>query len=168
VTYRIWNGPSPTAAGQVSVAVANGVKTMVQLSTPSDMQIRIVGWGYSLDVAPAGIGEVELLETDVAATVTAHVAAGIVKLDPNARDSRLTLGTGATGYTASVEGAITASRVFGARKVPIAAGSTDLSYDWIWPYNTGPVVAHSKFLRVRTTFTATTPTMLCYVDFDQL
>lgn len=168
MSYTVWNGPAPTTAGQVSVAVANGVKTMLQLSTPADMQIRLDGWGYSLDVAPAGIGEVELLGADVAATVTAHVAAGIINDDPNGPSSRLTLGASNTGYTATAEGTIVVSRVFGARKVPIAAGSTDLSYDWIWPYGSGPIIAVSKFVRIRTTFTATTPTMLCYIRFTQL
>lgn len=168
MSYTVWNGPAPTTAGQVSVAVANGVKTMLQLSTPADMQIRLDGWGYSLDVAPAGIGEVELLGADVAATVTAHVSAGIINDDPNGAATRLTLGVSNTGYTASAEGTIVVSRVFGARKIPIAAGSTDLSYDWIWPYNTGPAIAVSKFVRIRTTFTATTPTMLCYIRYTQL
>jgi hypothetical protein len=169
MSYTVWNGAAPTTAGQVSVAVANGVKSMLQLATPSDMQIRLVGWGYSIDIAPAaGIGEVELLQTDVAATVTAHISSGIINGDPNGAATRLTLGVSATGYTASAEGSITATRVFQARKVPVAAGSTDLSYDWIWPYGTGPIVPVSKFLRIRTTFAATTPTMLCYVVFDQL
>lgn len=168
MSYTVWNGPMPTTAGQVSVPVANGVKTMLQLSTPADMQIRLVGWGYSLDVTPAGIGEVELLGADVAATVTAHVASGIICSDPNGPASRLTLGTANTGYTASAEGTIAAARVFDAQKIPIAAGNTDLNYDWLWPYGTGPVIAVSKFVRVRTTFTATTPTMLTYITFDQL
>src|SRR6185369_1394775 len=168
MSYTVWNGPAPTTAAQASVAVANGVKTMLQLSTPADMQIRLVGWGYSLDVAPAGIGEVELLGADVAATVTAHVSGGIINDDPNGAATRLTLGTSATGYTATVEGTIGTSRVFDAQQVPVAAGSTDLNYDWLWPYQSGPIIAVSKFLRVRTTFTATTPTMLCYVRFDQL
>ena len=168
MSYIVWNGPAPTTAAQASVAVANGVKTMLQLSTASDMQIRIAGWGYSIDVAPAGIGTVELLQTDVAATVTAHVSSGVINLDPNGPATRLTLGVSNTGYIASVEGTTTASRVFDAKKVPVAAGSTDLTYDRVWPYGSGPLVAVSKFLRVRTTFTATTPTMLCYVIFDQV
>lgn len=168
MSFTVWNGPAPTTAGQLSVAVANGVKTMLQLATPADMQIRLVGWGYSLDVAPAGIGEVELLGADVAATVTAHVSSGIINSDPNGPATRLTLGASATGYTATVEGTIAAARVFDAQKIPVAAGSTDLTYDWLWPYGTGPIIAVSKFVRVRTTFTATTPTMLTYITFDQL
>lgn len=169
MSYIVWNGPAPTTAAQVSVAVANGVKTMLQLATPSDMQIRLVGWGYSIDIAPAaGIGTVELLQTDVAATVTAHLSSGVINYDPNGPATRLTLGTSATGYTATAEGTTTASRMFDAQKVPVAAGSTDLTYDWVWPYGTGPIIPVSKFLRVRTTFAATTPTMLCYVVFDQI
>lgn len=168
MSYTVWNGPMPTTAAQVSVAVANGVKSMMQLATPSDMPIRLVGWGYSLDVAPAGIGEVELLQTDVAATVTAYLATAFVNTDPNGPATRLTLGASASGYTASAEGSVTATRVFDAQKIPIAAGSTDLNYDWLWPYGSGPIIPVSKFLRVRTTFTATTPTMLSYITYDQL
>ena len=168
MAYISWNGPAPTTAAQVSVAVANGVKTMGQWSTPATRQMRLIGWGYSIDVAPAAAGTVELLQTDVAATVTAHAASGLINLDPNGTASLLTLGVSNTGYTASAEGTTTASRVFAARKIPIAAGSTDLTYDYEWMPDARPLVAVSKFLRVRTTFTATTPTMLCYVVWDEV
>jgi len=168
VSFIVWNGPAPTTAAQASVALANGVKTLLQLATPADMQIRLVGWGYSIDSTPPGIVEMELIGADVAATVTAHVSGGVVNLDPNGAATRLTLGTSATGFTATVEGTIGTSRVFGARKVGLAAGNTDLNYDWLWPYQTGPVIAVSKFVRVRSTATSTTPTALTYIIFDQL
>src|SRR5512139_3168934 len=164
--YKTWNGPMPTTAGQVSVAVANGVKTMLQLATPSTRQIQILSWGYSIDVAAAGIGLVELIQTDVAATVTAHIASGVQSLEPNQPASLLTLGTSATGYTATAEGTTTASRVFGARKIPVSPDNT-LSYEYQFMPDERPVVAVSKFLRVRTTFTSTTPTMLCWVTWDE-
>lgn len=166
--YIAWNGPAPTTAAQASVAVANGVKTMLQLATPATRMLQIISWGYSLDVAPAGIGTVELLQTDVAATVTAHVASGVVNLDPNGTPSLLTLGASATGYTATIEGTTVVARVFDAQKIPIAAGSTDLTYDYEFMPDARPIVAVSRFLRVRTTFTTTTPTMLCYVVFNEL
>ena len=168
MSFIVWNGPAPTTAAQASVALANGVKTLLQLATPADMQIRLVGWGYSIDSTPPGIVEMELIGADVAATVTAHVSGGVVNLDPNGAATRLTLGTSATGFTATVEGTIGTSRVFGARKVGLAAGNTDLNYDWLWPYQTGPVIAVSKFVRVRSTATSTTPTALTYIIFDQL
>ena len=168
MSFIVWNGPAPTTAAQASVALASGVKTLLQLATPADMQIRLVGWGYSIDSTPPGIVEMELIGADVAATVTAHVSGGVVNLDPNGAATRLTLGTSATGFTATVEGTIGTSRVFGARKVGLAAGNTDLNYDWLWPYQTGPVIAVSKFVRVRSTATSTTPTALTYIIFDQL
>ena len=78
----------------------------------------------------------------------------------------LTLGTAATGYTASAEGSTTASRVFDAKEIPVAAGLTDLTYVYQFMPDERPVVAVSKFLRVRATFTSAT-NMLCYVVFEE-
>lgn len=166
--FKTWNGPMPTTAAQASVATANGVKTMLQVATPATRYITLIAWGYSFDVASAGIMTVELLQTDVAATVTAHVAAGVQPLDPGAPASLMTLGTSATGYTASAEGSITATRVFDAQKHSIAAGGhADLSYSYQFMPDERPIVPISKFLRVRTTATTTTPTMLCWVVWDE-
>jgi hypothetical protein len=171
MSYIVWNGAAPTTAAMVSTALANGIKTHLQLATPSDMPIQLVQWGYTMDIAPAaGIVSVELLQTDVAATMTsAHISSGIINYDPNGPSSRLTLGASATGYNGNgTEGSITATRVFDAQKIPVAAGSTDLNYDWLWPYRAGPIIPVSKFLRVRTTALATTPTIFTYIVFDQL
>lgn len=162
--YKAWNGPMPTTAAQAKVAVANGVKTMLQLATPATRQIQLLAWGYSIDAALAGV--VELLQTDVAATVTAHVAAGVQPLDPNAPASLLTLGTSATGYTASAEGTTTASRVFDVQEVA-SSSPANLSYSYQWTPAERPIVAVSKFLRVRTTFGATTSSIVTWVCWDE-
>lgn len=154
----------PTTAAQVKVAVANGVKTMLQLSTPATRQIQLISWGYSIDAALAGV--VELIQTDVAATVTAHVAAGVQPLDPNAPASLLTLGTSATGYTATVEGSTTATRVFDVQEVA-ASSPPNLSYSYQWIPAERPIIPISKFLRVRTTFGATSSSMVCWVCWDE-
>jgi len=154
----------PTTAAQVKVAVANGVKTMLQLSTPATRQIQLISWGYSIDAALAGV--VELMQTDVAATVTAHVAAGVQPLDPNAPASLLTLGTANTGYTASAEGSTTASRVFDVQEVA-SSSPPNLSYSYQWTPAERPIVAISKFVRVRTTFGATTSSMVCWIVWDE-
>src|SRR5512144_1340748 len=92
--YKTWNGPMPTTAAQVKVTTGTAIKTMLQIATPATRQFQIISWGYSLDAAPAttGTGVVELLQTDVAATVTAHVASGVQPLDPNAPASLAALG----------------------------------------------------------------------------
>lgn len=162
--YKAWNGPMPTTAAQAKVAVANGVKTLLQLATPSTRQIQLIAWGFSMDAPLAGV--IELLQTDVAATVTAHVAAGVQPLDPNAPASLLTLGTSATGYTATAEGTTTASRVFDVQET--AASSTpNLSYSYQWTPAERPTIAVSKFVRVRTTFAATTSSVVTWICWDE-
>lgn len=155
--YKTWNGPMPTTAAQAAVTTGTAIKTMLQLSTPSTRQIQVIAWGFTLDAAPAttGVGVTELLQTDVAATVTAHVAAGVQPLDPNAPASLLTLGTANTGYTGSAEGTTTAARVFDAVNVAgVSNGGTPTSYAYQFMPDERPIVAVSKFLRVRATFSA--------------
>jgi hypothetical protein len=156
----------PTTAAQPKVTTGTAIKTMLQLATPSTRQLQIISWGYSLDAVPGGIGQVELIQTDVAATVTAHVAAGVQPLDPNAPASLLTLGTAATGYTASAEGSTTATRTFDGRNIPATAGGEDLSYAYQFVYDERPIVAVSKFVRVRVTF-ASAVSMTCWIVWDE-
>lgn len=162
--YKTWNGAMPTTAAQVKVAVANGVKTLLQLSTPSTRQIQLLSWGFSIDTATAGV--IELMQTDVAATVTAHVAAGVQPLDPNAPASLLTLGTANTGYTASAEGTTTASRVFDVQEIA-ASSPPNLSYSYQFLPGERPIIAVSKFVRVRTTFAATTSSVVTWICWDE-
>lgn len=164
--YTCWNGPMPTTAAQAKVTTGTAIKTMLQISTPSNRQLQILSWGFTLDAAPGTLGVVELLQTDVAATVTAHVAAGVQPLDPNGPASLMSLGVGNTGYTATAEGTTTASRVFDVKEIPVAAGSTDLNQEKIWMPDARPILAVSKFLRVRVTFGAAV-NMVCWVTWDE-
>ena len=154
----------PTTTAQAKVTTGTVVKTMLQLSTPSTRQIQLISWGYSIDAPPATNGVVELLQTDVAATVTAHVASGVQPLDPNAPASLLTLGTAATGYTASAEGSITGTRVFDVRQLPTTTDLLDFRYQWM--PDERPIIAVSKFLRVRVTTGAAT-NMTCWLTWDE-
>lgn len=164
--YQCWNGPMPTTAVQASVTTGTAITTQLQIATPSTRQALLLEWGYSLSAAPAGLGRVELLQTDVAATVTAHVASGVQPLDPNAPPSLMTLGVAATGYTASAEGAITATRLFDHRQIPITAGSSDLSYVRQWVGVTRPIIGVSKFIRIRTNFAAAV-NIVCWATWDE-
>lgn len=158
----------PTTAALASVTTGTSIKTMLQLSTPSTRQIQLISWGFSLESGPTtGPDTVELLQTDVAATVTAHVAAGVQSLDPNAPPSLLTLGTANTGYTSSGEGTTTASRVFDVVRVTINSSSAPgVLYSYQWMPDERPIVAVSKFLRVRATFATAAP-MTCWLCWDE-
>lgn len=159
----------PTTAAQASVTTGTAIKTMLQLSTPSTRQIQLVSWSFTVDAAPAttGVGVVELIQTDVAATVTAHVAAGVQPLDPNAPASLLTLGTSNTGYTGTAEGSTTASRVFDVVNVAgVSNGASPTTYTYQFMPDERPIIAVSKFLRIRVTFSAAV-NMRCGIVWDE-
>jgi hypothetical protein len=168
--YRIWNYPMPTTAAPSAVTTGTAIKTMLQLAIPSTRQITIVGWGYQVDDPPGADSVFELIETDVAATVTAHVASGLVKLLPGIPASLLTLGVSATGYTATVEGAITTTREFdsvtmssvSAEAAPLLTYNKRFELDGI-----PPVADVSKFVRIRATTPTTAVDMRCYIDIEE-
>lgn len=165
--YKAWNGPMPTTAAQVSVTTGTAIKTMLQLATPSTRKIRIIAWGYSLDDPPGADAVIELLQTDVAATVTAHVAAGVQPFDAGTPASLLTLGTSATGYTGTAEGSITATRVFDVQSLSSTSQESQLSYSYQflpWEQSTVDV---SKFLRVRATTPTTAVDMRCWISWEE-
>ena len=169
MSYKTWNSAMPTTVPMAGVATASGTKTMLQIAAPSTRDLEIVSWGYTVSVTPPGISTVELLQTDVAATVTAHTSTGIISRDPNAAASLVTLGTSATGFTATVEGTTTATRVFDTQLLGIAAGNTDLvTVQQFMPDEERWIVGRSKFLRIRTIFTSTTPLFLCWVTWREI
>lgn len=166
-TYRTYNGVSPTTAQLAPVTTGTAIKTMLQLSPPATGQIAVVAWGINFDGTPTGQTsnvpiKCELIETDVAATVTAHVAAGLIKMsDANGLGSQLTLGTANTGYTATVEGSTTVSRMFDYQQIPPTA-----PYIFQWPLGNYPMVAASKFLRVRVV-AAVAVNAICWVEWAE-
>lgn len=167
--YKSFNSAMATTAAQAAVTTGTAIKTMLQLSTPSTRQLQVVSWGFTVDAAPAttGVGVVELIQTDVAATVTAHVAAGVQPLDPNAPASLLTLGTANTGFTGSAEGSTTATRCFDLVNVAgVSNGASPTMYSYQFMPDERPIVAISKFLRVRVTFSAAV-NMRCWICWDE-
>lgn len=166
--YIVWNGPAPTTAAQQSVTTGTAIKTMLQLSTPSTRQIQLLEWGWSSDDPPGADGVIELLQTDVAATVTAHVNAGVQNLDPNGANTLLTLGTANTGYTSSAEGTTTASRVFDVVSLSSVSGESGLQYVRQWMPDARPIIPVSKFLRVRATTPTTAIDLRCWIVFQEV
>lgn len=141
---------------------------MLQLATPSTRMIQLLEWGWSSDDPPGADGVIELLQTDVAATVTAHVASGVANLDPNGTASLLTLGASATGYSASAEGTITATRMFDGISLSSVSGESALSYVRQWMPDARPIIPVSKFLRVRATTPTTGIDLRCYIVFNEV
>lgn len=149
--FTIWNGPAPTTAKQAAVTTGTAIKTMLQVLASATKPFKIIEWGISFDGSAAATPiSCELLETDVAATVTAHVAAGIVKTDGEAlacgdpTTNLFPVGTAHTGYTGSAEGSITATRQFDAQLV-----APTNQYVKQFPLGREPVVQAGKWARIR-------------------
>lgn len=159
----------PTSAAQQQVTTGTVIKTMLQIATPSTRQVQLLSWGFSVDDPPGADAVFELLETDVAATVTAHAAAGVQPVWSGLPASLMTLGVSATGYTASAEGSIAATRVFDAVSMSStsAEAAAVMMYEYQWMPDERPIVGASKFLRVRATTPTTAVDMRCWVCWDE-
>jgi hypothetical protein len=165
--YLIPNYAMPTTAQPAPVTTGTAIKSLLQVKASATVGFRVVEWGISFDLSAAATpGTVELIETDVAATVTAAVANDIVKFDDAAlmggdpTTNLLPVGTTSTGYTATAEGTITATRTLDTQLV---AGTNQ--YVKQFPLGERPFVQISKFLRVRVKFAAAA-NALCYVVIE--
>lgn len=166
--YKIYNFAMPTTAAPSPVGTTTAIKTMLQVKPSATIAARVVEWGYWLDSSAAATSaKIELIEVDVAATVTAHVASGIVKYDAAAliggdpTTNLIQVGIAATGYTATAEGTITDSRL-----LDIALATTGTNFivgQWVQlPLGREAVLQKDKFARIRVTF-GTAVNMACYM-----
>jgi len=163
--YLIANGPMPTTAAQAVVTTGVAIKTLLQVKPATGVQLKIVEWGISFDgAAVAAPIKCELLETNVAATVTAAVAADLTKFDdpnaPAADVAAVALGTTSTGYTATSEGSITSVRMFDVQLV-----SPMGSYVKQFPLGREPRLNISLFGRIRVTAAAAV-NAYCYMVIE--
>ncbi len=169
--YFIANGPMPTTAAQAVVTTGTAIKTLLQakLGGSTNMTGRVVEWGISFDGSTAATPiKCELLTTgSVAATVTEFVAADIINLtDPNAGavtddfPLAFTAAGDESGYTATAEGTITATRMF---DVQLVAPTNQ----YVKQFTLGrePTFKASEFLRIRVTAGAAV-NAYCYIIFE--
>jgi hypothetical protein len=162
--YLLQNGAAGTTAAPVAVTTGNTIKTMLQFKPSATLIAKIVEWGISFDGTTAATpGKIELMESDVAATVTAHAAADITKYDSDAlmggdpTTNLIQVGTTSTGYTSSGEGTTTVARMFDLQYVAPTA-----QYVKQFPLGREPILQVSKFARIRVTF-GTAVNAYCYM-----
>jgi hypothetical protein len=161
--YLIFNGPMQTTAAPASVTTSTSIKTLLQFKPL--VPCKLIEWGISFDGSAAATpGKVELIDTGtVAATVTASVNADITKFNGDAAQfgdptsTIISVGTTATGYTASAEGSTTAVRTF---DLQLMAPTTE--YVKQWPLGREPFLIASNLMRIRVTFAAAI-NAYCYI-----
>jgi hypothetical protein len=157
--YLVPNHVKNTTAAPTPVTTGTALKTMLQLKP--FVPLYIIEWGYFFDGSPSDI-KVELVEVDVAATVTASADDGITQLDAvgdgvAASVGGLTLGTTSTGFTSSGEGSVTVVRNLDAPQV------SSLKV-FVKPFvgKDRPLIQVAKFARIRV-HAAVAVNMLCYI-----
>jgi hypothetical protein len=151
--YLAYNGAMQTTAAPASITTSAAIKTLMQVKPL--VACKIVEWGISFDGSSAATpGKVELIETDVAATVTAYVANDLTKMDAEAlqfgdpTSQLISVGTAASGFTASAEGTTTASRNLAGPQL-IAPTNQFIQQ---FPLGAQPTIQANKFGRIRVTF----------------
>lgn len=157
-TGIIFNGPQPTTAAQAKAALGTSIKTQLQVK-PTGGVLYVAEWGIQIDAVVA-FGTVELVQTDVAATVTGQAPYAYGN-DP---DGLIALqapsGASASGYAASAEGTVTATRV-----LDIAIMGPVTQYAKQFPLGKRPAILINKFGRIRTTMSAAV-NGICWMVLD--
>lgn len=156
----------PTTASFVPIATGNTILTLLQFKPSATLNMKIIEWGISFDGSAANTPiKVELIETDVAATVTAFVQADITQLDSDAALGALNqttnliqIGTTSSGYTASGEGSITTVRYLDGPQL-IAPTNQFIKQ---FPLGREPTCQAGKFTRIRVK-AGTSVNAICYL-----
>ena len=164
--FYIANQAANTSAAPTGVATGTSIKTMLQVQAASTRGFSVVAFGCEAFAVLTAAVAVELVDTStVAATVTAHVAAGVQPYGPGADAtavSSVALGTTATGYTASAEGTVTSTRM--GKFVDLPVGAAELTWEWSQGREFWVPAGHN--LRVRMT-TGTSQTFFTWVLIDE-
>lgn len=169
--YQVFNGPAPTTASQVAVTTGTAIKTLLQLKLGGSTHQPglVVEWGISFDGSAAATPIlVELLTTGtVAATITEFAAADIHCLDRPFAGAvtddfplAFTAAGDESGYTATAEGTITATRILDCQLI-----APTNQYIKQFPLGREPCWKPSDFLRIRVK-AGTAVNAICYVTFE--
>jgi hypothetical protein len=152
---RVYSGAMPTTGRITPIALAGTtMKSILQVKPSATLPLKVKAYGISFDgFVAAQPGSVELVEVDVAATVTAFVNSDLHRKDAEAiaagdlTTNLIQVGTSASGFDASAEGSITAARVFGS---DLVAPTNQFVYQF--PLGDEPFIQVAKFLRLRCYF----------------
>lgn len=166
--FHIPNGPMQTTAQFAGVTTGTAIKTMVQVKPSATILAKVAEWGFSWDGHASNTGlQVELIETDVAATVTASVQADITQYDSDALSGGnqttnvIQVGTTSTGYTSTGEGSITVVRNLALPQYCL--GTSAGSFIQQFPLGREPVLQIGKFARIRVLAAGNAVNLKCYM-----
>lgn len=115
VCFIAWAADTSAATGPptpvATAAVAGTVKTLLQLKANASQPLSVVEWGYTFDATPVAPVRMELVVTGTVAATVTTLGAGARPFNNPAVTSVIQVGTAASGFNATAEGTITASRL---------------------------------------------------------
>lgn len=146
--YGVYNGAAVTTAAPVAVTTGTVVKTMIQLNTSASAEARVIEWWWEGSASAAqSPAVIELMFVGSgAATVTAYANGDVKKYEPNAKNTLITLGTSASGFSASVEGTPAGGTSSITHQLQPTTG-----YYFQYPLGREPEAPVSTFIRLRNT-----------------
>jgi hypothetical protein len=143
-------------------ATSGTAKTILQIRPATNAKIRVIEWGYTLDAAPAAPLRIELVETGTVYATVTTIGSGIRAYVESDVGSLCQTGTTHTGFNASAEGSITASRLFAYQY------ETGTYFKQQFPLGREPEIAVNASLRVRATPTSNVAVNLqAYVVWEE-
>lgn len=163
--FVVWAADTSAATGPPSTvatsATSGTVKTILQLKPTTD--IRIIEWGYTLDSAPGSPLRMELVSTGTVFATVTTIGSGIRNYNnPAGQASSASAGTSATGFNASAEGSITASRLLDYEY------ENGIYFKKQWPLGREPEIKANDCLRIRATPTTSVAiSMMPYVIWEE-
>jgi hypothetical protein len=169
--YLVYNGPMQTTAAFAGVATGTAIKTMLQikLGASTNQTAKIKQWHISFNGSAAATPvKCELISTKtVGATITEFVAADIINIsDPNAAavtddfPLAFTAAGDESGYTATAEGSITATRLF---DLAFVAPTNERTIQF--PLGNEPTFRNDEYVRIRVHAPADV-NCVCYIVFE--
>lgn len=171
-TYIIYNSSRASTAAPVKQPTGTAIRTMLQLKVGTGAVIRPIEWGCSFDGSAAAVpGQIELLESDVGATMsTAFVNADIQRYgDPNGAQQGDVANFAIDVTSASTSGfataAVTEGTIAASRHADLQLIAPTTQYVKQWPLGREWEIVAGKFLRVRVTFPVTV-NMYCYLIYE--
>jgi hypothetical protein len=161
--YFAYNGPMVTTGSYTPVTTGTAIKTMLQIRAPATTPLVVWKWAVDFDGTGTTPIKCELLETGtVGATVTAHIASGIQPYTQSQLASSVQIGsTTNSGYTASAEGTIVASR-YGSMNT-VMPGNGDRNE---WSLGREFYVAPGNVVRIRV-ITTSAVNCMCYLVWNE-
>lgn len=164
--FIVWAADTSAATGPPSTvatsATSGTVKTILQLK-PGTPKIRVIEWGYTLDAAPAAPLRVELVETGTVFATVTTIGSGVRTYnDVTGAASQSSAGTSATGFNATAEGTITASRLLDYQY------ESGIYFKKQFPLGREPEVNGASSLRIRATPTSSVAVnIMPYIIFEE-